>query len=38
MLAPILLLAAACVYFGLDTELPVGVATRAAETLLGGAP
>ena len=38
MLVPILLLAAACVYFGLDTGLPVGVATRAAETLLGGAP
>ena len=38
MLVPTLLLAAACVYFGLDTGLSVGVATQAAESLLGGAP
>ena len=38
MLVPTLLLAAACVYFGLNTGLPVGVATQAAESLLGGAP
>ena len=35
VLIPTALLAAACLYFGLDTDLPVGVATRAAEILLG---
>ena len=38
LLIPTLLMAAACIYFGLDTELPVGVAARAAEALLGTAP
>jgi multicomponent Na+:H+ antiporter subunit D len=36
MLIPILLLGAATVYFGIDTELPVGIANKAAEALLGG--
>jgi multicomponent Na+:H+ antiporter subunit D len=35
MLAPSLLMVAACVYFGIDTRLPVSVATIAAEMLLG---
>ncbi len=35
MLLPLWLLVAASVYFGLDTSLTVGVAERAAETLLG---
>ena len=38
ILIPTLLLAAACIYFGLDTELSIGVANRAAETLLGITP
>ena len=38
VLVPTALLAAACIYFGLDTDLPVGVATRAAEILLGLVP
>jgi multicomponent Na+:H+ antiporter subunit D len=36
MLVPILLLGAATVYFGIDTELTVGIASKAAEALLGG--
>jgi multicomponent Na+:H+ antiporter subunit D len=36
MLLPILLLAAATVYFGIDTELSVGIAAKAAEALVGG--
>jgi multicomponent Na+:H+ antiporter subunit D len=36
MLAPILLLAAATVYFGIDTEWSVGFARKAAELLVGG--
>lgn len=35
MLVPALLLVAACVYFGLDTELTADVAARAARGLLG---
>ncbi len=35
MLAPSLVMVAACVYFGIDTRLPVSVATIAAEMLLG---
>jgi multicomponent Na+:H+ antiporter subunit D len=35
MLIPLWILVAASVYFGLDTSLTVGVAERAAETLLG---
>ena len=38
LLVPTVLLAATCIYFGLDAELSVGVATRAAEVLLGLAP
>ena len=38
MLAPTWGLAAANVYFGLDTRLSIGAATRAAEALLGGGP
>ena len=38
MLVPALLLVAACVYFGLDTDLTTDVATRAARGLLGKAP
>jgi multicomponent Na+:H+ antiporter subunit D len=36
MLVPILALAFAAVYFGIDTELSAGVAGRVAEALLGG--
>jgi multicomponent Na+:H+ antiporter subunit D len=36
MLLPILLFAGATVYFGIDTELSVGYARRAAELLIGG--
>jgi multicomponent Na+:H+ antiporter subunit D len=35
MLVPIWLLAAATIYFGLDSELTAGFAQRAAEALLG---
>jgi multicomponent Na+:H+ antiporter subunit D len=38
MLAPALLLVAACIYFGLDTEFTADVAARAARGLLGKAP
>ena len=36
MLLPLLVLAAATVYFGFDTEWTVGVASKAAAALLGG--
>ena len=36
MLAPLMALAAACLYFGIDTGLTVGVAKVAALGLLGG--
>jgi multicomponent Na+:H+ antiporter subunit D len=36
MLLPLLILAAATVYFGIDTRLTAGIAGRAAEFLLGG--
>jgi multicomponent Na+:H+ antiporter subunit D len=36
MLLPLLILAAATVYFGFDTRLIVGIAASAAEFLLGG--
>ena len=36
LLLPTLVLAAACIYFGLDTDLTVGVARIAAMSLLGG--
>ena len=36
MLAPILTLALASIYFGIDTELSAGVASRIADTLVGG--
>ncbi|MFN3743389.1 MAG: monovalent cation/H+ antiporter subunit D family protein [Hyphomicrobiaceae bacterium] len=36
MLVPILALTFASIYFGIDTELSAGVASRIAETLLGG--
>ena len=36
MLAPLMALAAACLYFGIDTGLTVGVAKIAALGLLGG--
>ncbi|MBL27148.1 MAG: cation:proton antiporter [Rhodospirillaceae bacterium] len=38
MVASTWVLAAACLYFGLDTRLPVGAATEAARALLGGTP
>jgi multicomponent Na+:H+ antiporter subunit D len=38
MLAPILALAAATVYFGIDTRMTVGIASQAAAMLLGGRP
>jgi multicomponent Na+:H+ antiporter subunit D len=37
MILPALLMVAACVYFGIDTRLPVSVAASAAEILLGAA-
>jgi hypothetical protein len=36
MLAPLVVLAAANIYFGLDTEWTADVARRAAQMLLGG--
>jgi len=36
MLAPLLLLSAATVYFGIDTEASASIARKAAEGLLGG--
>jgi multicomponent Na+:H+ antiporter subunit D len=36
MLVPICLLAAATVYFGIDTSLTAGMAERAANALLAG--
>ncbi|HXF52604.1 MAG TPA: monovalent cation/H+ antiporter subunit D family protein [Hyphomicrobiaceae bacterium] len=36
MLIPILFLAAASIYFGIDTELSAGLASKAAEALVGG--
>ncbi len=36
MLLPILILAAATIYFGIDTEWTVGIAGSAAKALLGG--
>ena len=38
LLIPTWIFALATIYFGIDTQLNVGVATQAAETLLGGAP
>ncbi len=38
LLVPTMALAAACIYFGIDTELTVGVATEAALSLLEGGP
>jgi multicomponent Na+:H+ antiporter subunit D len=38
LLLPTLLLAAANIYFGIETSIPVGLARAAAETLLGAAP
>ena len=37
MLIPMWILVAANIYFGINTELSVGLATRAAEALMGGA-
>jgi multicomponent Na+:H+ antiporter subunit D len=36
MLAPLLVLAAATLYFGIDTDLTVAIAQKAASSLLGG--
>ena len=36
MLVPMLALTFASVYFGIDTELSAGVASRIAELLIGG--
>ena len=36
LLAPLMVLALACLYFGIDTDLTVGVAKIAALSLLGG--
>ena len=36
MLAPILIMVIAIVYFGVDAELTAGLATKAADTLLAG--
>src|SRR5690606_12247444 len=38
LLLPTWLLIGASVYFGINTELTIGVATRAAEVLMGAAP
>ena len=36
MLVPLLVLAAATIYFGFDTEWTAGIAGTAAKALLGG--
>ncbi|AMD01297.1 MULTISPECIES: monovalent cation/H+ antiporter subunit D family protein [Halomonas] len=36
LLLPTWFLTLACLYFGIETSLPVGLAERAAETLMGG--
>jgi multicomponent Na+:H+ antiporter subunit D len=36
LLVPTWVLIGASIYFGIDTELTVGIATRAAESLMGG--
>ena len=36
LLVPTLLVTASTIYFGINTDLTVGVATMAAETLIGG--
>jgi multicomponent Na+:H+ antiporter subunit D len=36
MLVPVLLLAAATVYFGFETQASAGIASQAAHALLGG--
>jgi multicomponent Na+:H+ antiporter subunit D len=36
MLLPILVLAAATIYFGLFTDLSAGIASKAAQALVGG--
>jgi multicomponent Na+:H+ antiporter subunit D len=36
MLLPLVVLAAATIYFGIDTDWTVGIASTAAKTLLGG--
>ncbi|MCW9040242.1 MAG: monovalent cation/H+ antiporter subunit D family protein, partial [Rhodospirillales bacterium] len=38
MLVPTVLMAAAAIYFGIDTDLSVGIAEKAAVALMGGAP
>jgi multicomponent Na+:H+ antiporter subunit D len=38
LIVPTWILAAANLYFGIDSSLPVGAATRAAAQLVGGAP
>ena len=38
MLVPTWVLTLACLYFGIETSLPVGLAADAAETLMGGYP
>ena len=38
LLLPTWLLILANIYFGIDTDLTVGVAQRAAEVLMGGGP
>lgn len=38
MLVPLLALALANIYFGIDTRLPLGLADSAARLLMGGAP
>jgi len=38
MLVPAWFLAASTIYFGIDTELTLGIATKAAISLLGGTP
>ena len=36
MLLPLVVLAAATIYFGIDTEWTAGIAATTAKTLLGG--
>ncbi len=38
MLVPLWFMAGACIYFGIDTDMTLGVASLAAEMLVGGAP
>jgi multicomponent Na+:H+ antiporter subunit D len=38
MLVPLVILAAACIVFGIDSTWPMGLALAAAQSLIGGLP